>query len=81
MAQYRKKPVVVEAEQFWPDVHPWPDGVLPKLKDSENQYWFIPTLEGPFNVNPGDWIITGIAGEKYPIKDEIFKETYDFVGD
>lgn len=35
------------------------------------------TLEGVMNANPGDWIITGVKGEKYPIKDHIFRETYD----
>jgi hypothetical protein len=30
-------------------------------------------------VGPGDWIITGIAGEHYPCKDEIFKATYERV--
>lgn len=28
-------------------------------------------------IHPGDWIITGVAGEKYPCKDEIFKATYE----
>jgi len=28
MAKYRKKPVVVEAEQFLPDKRPWPVGVF-----------------------------------------------------
>lgn len=38
---------------------------------------WIDTLEGGHIVCPGDWIITGVAGEKYPIKDSIFRETYD----
>jgi len=28
-------------------------------------------------VNGGDWIITGVRGEHYPCKPDIFKETYD----
>ncbi len=41
----------------------------------------IPTLEGDMHASVGDWIITGIRGEKYPIKDGIFQETYDEVED
>jgi len=36
----------------------------------------IPTLEGLMIAEPGDWIITGVAGEKYPCKHEIFAQTY-----
>ena len=28
-------------------------------------------------VNPGDWIITGVNGEKYPCKPYIFEKTYE----
>jgi len=37
----------------------------------------IETLEGTMHANPGDWIITGIKGERYPCKDEIFRQTYE----
>jgi hypothetical protein len=39
----------------------------------------IRTLEGTMVGNPGDWLITGIAGEKYPCKDDIFRATYEIV--
>jgi hypothetical protein len=41
----------------------------------------IETLEGTMIGNPGDWLITGVAGEKYPCKDDIFRKTYDIVPD
>lgn len=41
----------------------------------------IKTLEGVMVGEPGDWLITGIAGEKYPCKDEIFWATYEPVED
>lgn len=41
----------------------------------------IETLEGTMVGDPGDWIITGIKGEKYPCKDDIFQATYEIVGD
>ena len=88
MAKYRKKPVVIEAEQFWPDVKPHPEGVdeyIKERKEDEQGYvstwygWRIETLEGPHEVTPGDWIITGVASEVYPCKPDIFEATYDFV--
>lgn len=36
----------------------------------------IKTLEGVMTGNPGDWLIIGINGEKYPCKDDIFRQTY-----
>ncbi|WP_342480024.1 hypothetical protein NST07_20455 [Paenibacillus sp. FSL L8-0340] len=36
----------------------------------------IETLEGVMTASPGDWIITGVNGEKYPCKPDIFKKTY-----
>ena len=30
-------------------------------------------------ASPGDYIITGVHGEKYPCKPDIFKETYEKV--
>lgn len=37
----------------------------------------IPTLEGVMTANKGDWIITGVNGEQYPCKPDIFKKTYE----
>jgi len=39
----------------------------------------IDTLEGVHIVCPGDWIITGIRGEHYPCKPDIFEATYESV--
>lgn len=36
----------------------------------------IHTLEGNMDAFPGDWVIRGVAGEFYPCKDAIFRETY-----
>lgn len=40
----------------------------------------IPTLEGDMTALPGDWIITGVNGEQYPCKPNIFEVTYDCIG-
>ena len=50
------------------------------IKNSKTN-WSIKTLEGRYDVTPGDWIITGIKGEVYPCKPDIFIMTYDEVGD
>jgi hypothetical protein len=40
----------------------------------------IETLEGNLTAQPGDWIITGVKGERYPCKPDIFEATYEPVG-
>ena len=39
----------------------------------------IHTLEGDLKADPGDYIITGVNGEKYPCKPDIFEKTYEAV--
>jgi hypothetical protein len=79
--KFRKKPVVIEAEQWFPGKHV--EGVTELVHDPgdgstvSNGYGDIETLEGPLRVSPGDWIITGVKGEKYPCKPDIFEATYE----
>lgn len=72
--KFRKKPVVIEAEQFFPEKVPWPEGVFRSTSG-----FIIGSLEGVHNVSPGDWIITGVKGERYPCKPDIFALTYEEV--
>ena len=44
-----------------------------------HEHGWIDTLEGGHNVCPGDWIITGVRGEYYPCKPDIFETMYDAV--
>lgn len=37
----------------------------------------IHTLEGDMVASKGDYIITGVKGEKYPCKPDVFKKTYE----
>jgi hypothetical protein len=55
------------------------DGQTPCKHCGKSMYdhGWIDTLEGGHIVCPGDWIITGIKGEHYPVKDAIFRETYE----
>lgn len=79
---YRKRPVVVTAVKW----HGWQKGPHslgitrdhPSLLPDDHFGW-IATLEGGHIVTPGDWIITGVKGEKYPCKADIFEETYELV--
>ena len=117
--KYRKKPIVIEAIQWFRNGdHPgdyigdtqgfengelrvftgeerqardWEGMVVryyrtPKLDGQDrcrhcNQimhfHGWIDTLEGGHIVCPGDWIITGIKGENYPCKPDIFSATYE----
>lgn len=37
----------------------------------------IETLEGTMHASVGDYIITGVRGEQYPCKPDIFEQTYE----
>jgi len=73
----RKKPVIVEFRE----VLPKEDIFLP-----EEKRWVkgetIRTKEGVLKAIFGrDFIIKGVKGEIYPIDKEIFKETYEIIGE
>jgi hypothetical protein len=80
MTAYRKKPVVIEATQWFKS------GDHPAVEMKEPPYDYgvdtspipwIKTLEGGHIVTPGDWVITGVKGEHYPCKPDIFEATYE----
>ena len=80
MSLYRKKPVVIEAEQ-WTGTRrglsqPFADAVYSANSDGVG---FIATLEGTHECRPGDLIIRGVKGEFYPCKPDIFAMTYEEV--
>lgn len=79
MALYRKKPVVIEAFNSSWNLDGWPDWAeaLAAKAFTNGPNISIKTLEGEMIVNPGDWIIKGVAGEIYPCKPHIFEATYE----
>lgn len=92
MKAYRKKPVVILAEQWFKpedvpeaNIKQWPltaDSKLCKYCGHQmKEHGECPTLEGVHIVCPGDYIIRGIQGEYYPCKPDIFEETYEPVRD
>lgn len=75
MAKFRNKPVVIEATQWFPGVII--DGVTFEFSVAAGHDMpTVKTLEGLMGVSPGDWIITGVKGERYPCKPDIFAATY-----
>lgn len=86
--RFRTRSLVLEAEQFLPDMKPWPKGVRERwasctfsaYDDHECNDrllgYEMQTLEGVAAVLPGAWIITGIKGERYPCAPDIFAATY-----
>ncbi len=120
MAKFRKKPVIIEAAQWFKNGdHPddysadtqgmidgvqqaisgnyrrergWEGGVVRYFRRPDvsgkkvcqcgktmHDHGWIDTLEGGHIVCPGDWIITGVKGERYPCKPDIFEATYEAV--
>lgn len=121
MPKFRKKPVVIEAHQWFKNGdHPddyakshvgYVGGALREILPAERMgkgyegdvvgyfrhpevpgdtlcqhcgktmhvHGWINTLEGGHIVCPGDWIITGVAGERCPCKPDIFAATYEAV--
>ncbi|AUL54974.1 hypothetical protein [Burkholderia pseudomallei] len=86
--KFRKKPVVIDAVQFTFDMAmghvALPEGVNfgarnchPGRNEPHSHTHYIQTLEGRMNVEIGDWIITGVKGEHYPCKPDIFEATYE----
>lgn len=76
MPKYRKKPVVIEAVQF----NKMGDHPSVVADASSPTGYGIHTLEHTgikHEVTLGDWIITGVKGEVYACKPDIFEATYD----
>lgn len=53
------------------------DTVCKQCGKTMHVHGWIDTLEGGHIVCPGDWVITGVAGERYPCKPAIFEATYE----
>lgn len=79
--KYVKKPIAVEARQWTGDnaveLLDWIERDAKQIGSS----LIIHTLEGDHEASLGDWIIRGVRGEHYPCKPDIFKETYEPVGE
>lgn len=85
--KFIKKPIQIEAITFAefvqyakensPEPH-WSFSYKGHPITHENdECYLIPTMEGVHNFTPKDMLITGIQGEIYPCKIDIFKESYN----
>ena len=94
MTKYRKKPMVVDAWQLTEEVALEileKRRTLPKQLIVASAHWHpdrsrvstcklaCRSLEGEVFAEIGDWIITGVKGELYPCKPDIFEDTYEAV--
>jgi hypothetical protein len=84
---FRKKPIVVEAIEFQGAGSVVEREVLEAFIGTAGRYDFdtghylIDTLEGTLRARPGDWIVKGVRGEFYPVRADIFAETFEVVSD
>jgi hypothetical protein len=83
MAKYRKRPLVIEAEPYRPGLE---DGIeeinAHMMVDGKGiPTPYISTLQGRYYIWPSDYIVTGIKGERYPVKQDIFEASYELVTD
>jgi len=51
------------------------------ITHENDRCYLIPTLEGVHNFTPADMLITGVKGEIYPCKLDIFGATYEPAGE
>jgi len=93
MGKFKKKPIIVEAITWDEFIQYGKDRVgkenltqgMPwsfhysghPITHENDECYLIPTLEGTMNMTPKDVLITGIKGEIYPCKKDIFEQTYD----
>jgi hypothetical protein len=76
--KFIKKPIPVDAVQF----NRLGDHPSVFATDTSPTGFAIFTLEHTrvaHEVTPGDWILTGVEGENWPVKDTIFRATYSAV--
>lgn len=92
MARFTKKPVTVEAITFEELIahgravggsdpfntgFPWSFKYAGHAITHENDdCYLIPTLEGTMKMGRSDMLITGVKGEIYPCRGDIFAATY-----
>lgn len=89
MPTFRKRPVEIEAHRLEGDLN-----VFREMEDvsltlngihadepHSLAYATVQTEEGPLEAQPGDWIITGVEGERYPCKPHVFEQSYERVDD
>lgn len=96
MAKYRHKPIIVEAQVYQRGMEDGFDKCNPNTTCGEFHFldrscetcdkakpYILSSAspEGYYYVSPEDYIVTGIDGEKYVVKREIFEKIYEPAGE
>lgn len=82
MPKFRKKPIVIEAEQFRPHEFPLPFKDRHACNwDEDGLGWYVVTVHGQkTSIIDSDWIIAEPDGRGfYPCKNDIFLNIYESV--
>lgn len=90
MSAFRKKPVEVEAMQYDGSMESqraivtWSGGRIEgmfggKFGQPSRYYLQVPTLHGLTEADAGDWVVRGPQGDYWPVKPDIFEDSYEAV--
>lgn len=90
MAKYIKNPIPIDAIEYSHGLEDGFDNIEEAVNtgldkenyvspDNSDKVPFIQTLEGKHYISNGDYIITGVNGERYPCKKSIFLKTYSLL--
>ncbi len=66
---------------FESETHQYIKKPIPILAQQVGDHGYISTLEGIMEFSKGDYLVEGIDGEHYPVKQSIFEKTYVTKGD
>jgi len=80
--KYRRKPVIVEAIQF---IFGTESDVLSFIEDGGGnveydnniKQFYIETIDKKMYIDDGDYIVKGVQGEFYPVRDDVFHQLYE----
>ena len=87
MPKYVKNPIIVDATKYKQGLEDGVDDIETAIQSGldinkyinpldSNKVPYIRTLEGKHYISKGDYIITGMEGERYPCKENIFLNSY-----
>lgn len=81
--KFRKKPVEIDAVRWTGNNL---DEIAVLIGPATNifrkySHLKIKTLEGTMVCSKGDWLVKGVKGEFYPVRHDIFEQTYEPVID
>jgi hypothetical protein len=76
----RKKPLIVEAVQCSKEnldlLHEWSNG---KIWSHDGKIFMVQCLEALAETPTGSYVVKGVKGEVWPVREDIFNETYEII--